>query len=256
MKKIMFILAVGVIAGSVAAQEASEITLQGDVGLYSAYVWRGQVLNNGMVAQPGLTVAKGGLSFNVWGNYNMDGKGGASDGQFTEYDFTLAYRLPEGLIMDGVDLDVGIIKYEFAGDWSALDNTEELFAVLTLNNVLLTPVLSAYYDINEAKGWYGNFALSQGVEISDAMTAEIGASIGYGTRNYNKAYFTDIAVSHNGSGAVNDYNIYASAEYALNDKVSLGALLQYTYLDGGVANDIDGMAQDLVWGGVSLSYKF
>jgi len=252
MKKIMFILAVGVIAGSVAAQEASEITLQGDVGLYSAYVWRGAVLNNGMVAQPGLTVAKGALSFNVWANYNIDGKQGNGDMDFVEYDFTLAYRLPEGLIMDGVDLDVGIIKYEFAGDWSAVENTEEIFAVMTMNNVLLTPVLSVYYDINEANGWYGNFALSQGVEISDAMSAEIGASMGYGSKNYNNFYFGE----NNGSGAANDYNVYVSAEYALSKKVSLGALLKYTYLDGGVQNNVAGLKDDLVWGGVSLSYKF
>jgi len=253
MKKIMFILAVGVIAGSVAAQEASEITLQGDVGFYSAYVWRGQVWNNGMVAQPSMTAAKGPLSFSVWGNYNVDGKQGASDGQFTEYRFSAAYRLPEGLVMDGVDLDVGITKYEFAGSWDDLrDSTEEIFGVMTLNNVLLTPVLSVYYDINEVKGWYGNFALSQGVEISEAMSAEIGASIGYGTRNYNIAYFGE----NNGSGAVNDYNVYASTSYALTEQLSLGALLQYTYMDKGVANNVSGMQDNLVWGGVSLSYKF
>lgn len=252
MKKLVFILAVGILAGSVSAQQASDITLQGDVGFYSAYVWRGQVLNNGMVAQPSLTVAKGPLSFSVWANYNADGKQGNSDTDFTEYDFTLAYRLPEGLIMDGVDLDVGIIKYEYAGSWKDADNTEEIFAVATFNNIILTPVFSVYYDINEANGWYGNFALSQGVEISEAMTAEIGTSIGYGTRNYNNTYFG----ADNGSGAVNDYNVYASASYVLTEQLSLGALLQYTYLDGGVQNDAAGLKDDLVWGGLNLSYKF
>ncbi|MCU0858446.1 MAG: hypothetical protein MUC65_08610 [Pontiellaceae bacterium] len=260
MKRIILSLMAGMVAGAVVAQDEvmvqdqaseNEVTLQADVSLLSAYVWRGLVANNGMVAQPSMTAAKGSLSFNVWGNYDIEGRAGNNDYDWTEYNFKLAYRLPEGLIMEKVDLDVGIIKYEYAGDWSGKDNTEEIFSVLTLGNIILTPVISAYYDINEANGWYGNFALSQGVEISDAFSAEIGSSIGYGTRNYNKFYFTE----DNGSGAANDYNAYISAEYDLTEQITLGALLQYTYLDGGVANDIE-QTDNLLWGGITASYKF
>lgn len=268
MKKIIFTLMAGVVAGSVLAQDEfttqeqspeNEVTLQANASLLSAYVWRGQVVNNGLVVQPSMTAAKGPLSFNVWGNYNIEGRDGLNDGKASEYDFTAAYRLPEGLIMDKVDLDVGVIGYEFTGDMKDDPSTEEIFSVLTLGNIILTPVVSAYYDIDEVNGWYGNFALSQTAEISDAFTAKIGGSVGYGTRNYNRYYFTNpdtkIEGEDNGSGAANDYNVYVSADYAVTEQVTLGALVQYTYLDGGVADNVN-YTDDLLWGGITAGYKF
>jgi uncharacterized protein (TIGR02001 family) len=253
MKKIMIPLVISMVTGMAWAQDevmvqdqASDVSVSADVGLYSAYVWRGQVLNDRAVVQPSVTVAKGPFSLNVWGNANVVG----DDQQDTsEVDYTAAYALP--LNTDAISMDVGAIFYTFPGEGNTAEETEEIFVTTTFNNVLLTPVASLYYDIDEVNGFYGNLAVSQGVEISDAMTAEIGGSIGYGTRNYNKAYFDN----DNGSGAVNDYNIYVSADYALTEKLSLGALLQYTMLDGGVDNS-GYLADDLVWGGLSLSYTF
>ncbi|MGE4489666.1 MAG: MipA/OmpV family protein, partial [Kiritimatiellales bacterium] len=139
--------------------------------------------------------------------------------------------------------------------WSTVANTEEIFAAMTLNDIILTPVVTAYYDINEVNGWYWNLALSQPLEVSDVLSFEVGASLGYGSKNYNEAYFSE----DNGSGAVNDYNVYVSGSYALTEQLSLGALLQYSCLDGGVGDDFEanaGETDNLVWGGVSLSYTF
>ena len=119
----------------------------------------------------------------------------------------------------------------------------------TFNNIILTPVASVYYDVHEVNGWYGSLALSQEVEISDALTAEIGGSVGYGTENYNKVYFSKQA------NAANDANIYVSAKYALTEKVSIGALLQYTCLNTDLAKSA-GQNNDILWGGVTLSCKF
>ena len=108
---------------------------------------------------------------------------------------------------------------------------------------------SLYYDADKANGWYGNLALSQPVEISDALKAEIGGSVGYGTENYNNYYFSKEA------NAVNDWNIYASAQYALTEKLSIGARLQFTYLNTDLAKAAP-QNNDIIWGGVNLSYKF
>jgi uncharacterized protein (TIGR02001 family) len=252
MKKLLLSMIIGMTAGLVMAQDAvlvedqkSELSITGDVALYSAYVWRGQVLNENMVAQPSVTASYGPLWVNVWGNWNV----AKSQDDDSEIDYTLGYTLP--LDTDDVSVDVGLIFYTFPGGGNDAKSTTEVFMQTTFNSILFTPVASVYYDIDEVNGWYGNLAISQPVEISDAMTAEIGGSIGYGTRSYNSVYFGN----SNGSGAVNDYNIYVSTDYALTEKLSVGALLQYTMLDGGV-DDAGYDANDLVWGGISLSYTF
>jgi uncharacterized protein (TIGR02001 family) len=254
MKKVLLSMVVGLMAGMVIAQDAvvvkeqpSDVSVSADVGLYSAYVWRGQVLNDRMVAQPSVTAAKGPFSLNIWGNANVVTE---DQSDTTEVDYTAAYTLP--LNTEVVSVDVGAIFYTFPGHGNDASQTEEIFVKSTFNNIILTPVASIYYDVDEVDGFYGNLALSHNVEISDAMTAEVGGSVGYGTRNYNNAYFGD----SNGSGAVNDYNIYVSAEYALTEKLSMGALLQYTVLDGSVKNSGNYLADELVWGGINLSYKF
>lgn len=254
MKKLISTIAVGMVAGLVCAQDVtmveqqpSDVSVSGDVGLYSAYVWRGQVLNDNMVVQPSVTAAKGPFSLNVWGNWNATDNASQDT---AEMDYTAAYTLP--LNSDDVSADVGMIYYTFPGSGNQAKPTSEVFTEATFNSILLTPVVSLYYDMLQANGWYGNFALSQDVEISDALTATIGGSIGYGTKNYNRYYFGNN--THN--GAVNDYNVYVSTEYALTEKLTLGARLQYSVLDSSVDDSGNYDANDLVWGGINLSYKF
>jgi uncharacterized protein (TIGR02001 family) len=251
MKKLISAIVIGMTAGLVCAQDVvmveqqpSDVSVSADMGLYSAYVWRGQVLNDNMVVQPSVTIANGPFSLNVWGNWNATDNAAQDTG---EIDYTAAYTLP--FSTDDVTMDVGMIFYTFPGNGNSAPSTEEAFIQATFNNIILTPVASLYYDFDEADGFYGNLAVSQGVEISDAMTAEIGGSVGFGTGNYNNYYF-----GRNRS-AVNDYNIYASTEYALTEDLTLGALLQYSMLGGGVDNS-GYEADDLVWGGISLSYTF
>jgi uncharacterized protein (TIGR02001 family) len=256
MRKILCSIVIGMTAGLVMAQDtvvvqekASDVSVSADVALYSAYVWRGVIINDNMVAQPSVTAAKGPFSLNVWGNWNAITRYDGDDD--TEVDYTAAYTLP--LNTDVVTMDVGMIYYTYPGSGAGAKSTEEVFLKSTFNNILLTPVATVYYDIDQVNGWYGNLALSHGVEICDALSAEIGGSIGYGTRSYNQVVWGE----DTGSGAVNDYNVYVSTDYALTEDLSLGALLQYTRLDGGVGNDVAGVQNnDILWGGVTLSYKF
>ena len=257
MKKQVFMLMVAMTAGWGFAQEevsmvesqAPAVSLSADVGVFSAYVWRGQLLNDGLVAQPSATLATGPFSVNVWANLTLDGKKGNRDNDLNEVDYTAAVALP--FDPDLLAMDVGVICYTFPG--TSFSSTEEAFVTSTFNSILFTPVLSAYYDLEEVDGWYGSFALSQGVEISDAMTAEIGGSVGCGTRKYNNFYF-----GPNNNASMNDYNVYVSANYALTEKLSLGAKLVYTVLDGCLEKDAKAIygESETVWGGVNLSYQF
>lgn len=259
MKKLLFAMMIGMTAGLVMAQDTvmvekqqADVAVTGDVSLYSAYVWRGLILNDGPVAQPSLTVEKGPVSLNIWANYNIDGKNGNQDTDISKTDFTLSYTIPDS--SDDFDINVGAIHYAYSDSRATNDmDTTELFVSSTFYNILLTPVVSIYYDADEAEGWYGSLALSQGFEISEALTAEVGGSVGMGEGGYNEYYFP----SSNGAN-MNDYNVYVSASYAVTEDISLGAKLAYTMLDGAVKDEAKKTygADNTIWGGVTLSYKF
>jgi len=262
MKKMLLTVVMGAVAGLVVAQEPiiiqeeADVEMFGEIGLYSAYVWRGQIFDDYNL-QPSLTVAKGPVSLNVLGIYNVDGKDGRADNDLMETDFTLVYRVPDNT--DDFDVDVGIIKYTFNHvDGSTLDSdTEELFVTAVFHNIVLTPVASLYKDLDANKGWYASLALSQPLEVSDAMVLEAGASIGLADGGYNKANYSTPVKTVRGGG-VNDYNISLKASYVVTDDITLGALVQYTLLDdkidsGARANN---GADNTLWGGINLSYTF
>jgi hypothetical protein len=259
MKKVLFTMMIGMTAGLVMAQDTvmvekqqADLAVTGESGFYSAYVWRGLILNDGPVSQPSLTVEKGAFSLNIWANYNIDGKDGGPDKDVNETDFTLSYTIPDS--SDNFDINVGAIHYAYSDPRFDDIDTTELFVSSTFYNIILTPVVSLYYDADQVEGWYGSLALSQGFEISDALTAEVGGSVGMGEGGYNDYYFGSGA----GGAGMNDYNVYVSGSYAVTEDLSLGAKLAYTMLDGAVADegkDYYG-ADNTLWGGVSLSYQF
>ena len=124
---------------------AAEATL--DLPVNSAYVWRGQVLNNEAVFQPSVSVsAENGLSFSTWANWNLtDSLGESSKNEFNEVDLTVSYDVP----VEVIDLSVGAAEYEYpnqtvaAADETssafALPSTREAFVSLGKEDLILSP---------------------------------------------------------------------------------------------------------------------
>ncbi len=160
-----------------------------DIPIVSKYVWRGIEANEDPVFQPSLTVDLGsGLSFNLWGNMDLTGFGGEAgygnrSGEFTELDLTGEYSKSFGTL----SVAVGIISYIFPGIGAT---THELYGTVSAD-VLSSPSLSLYSDVDEVKGSY--FLLGAG--HSFALTAgpltgiDLSVSLGYGSGSYNRGYF-------------------------------------------------------------------
>jgi hypothetical protein len=116
-------------AVTLAAAEGLETGVSVDVPVLSAYVWRGQVLNEDAVLQPGLTGTIGGFAVNAWSSLNLDGTD--TDGEFTEFDWTVSYSQAVG----PVELGLGVVQYTFPnstlededGVVSAYPGTVEVF---------------------------------------------------------------------------------------------------------------------------------
>lgn len=86
MIKKFFLLPLLVFPLSMAAQDdKSKFDIEGNVGVVSRYVWRGQLLSDAANIQPEITFSYGGLSLSGFGSYGL-GK------NFAEVDWTLSYE--------------------------------------------------------------------------------------------------------------------------------------------------------------------
>lgn len=220
---------------------AADVTAGLDVN--TAYVWRGATFNDGLVAQPSIDIAKGAFGFNVWGNFDIDDyDGGVDADNFSEIDLTASY----GLTVGNVDVGVGLIEYLFpAGD----PGTREIYLSLGMPIAGgLSAGVDVYYDVDEFHGYYISVGLGYAMDLSDKLSLEAGASLGYVSEEY----------SADDEAGMNDYLLSVSLGYAVSDALSVGASINYV---GQPDDDVlpetpDGSYDTQVYGGVSVSYAF
>lgn len=267
MKKLLFMaVAMVAIASVVSAQEAaataapavveeenSPLSFAATLDLYSAYVWRGVVVNDRPVWQPGATVSYdtgdyGTFSGNVWGNFDMtDRKGHTQFGGINEVDYTVSYAIDVG----PVSLSAGHIWYTFPSVSSSAygSSTREVYATAQYNNDLVNPFVKVYYDYEYAEGFYGNVGLNKTVSVTDQFSVGSEVSLGAGDEDYMSGYF-----GTSDAGLV-DFNAALFASYAITDNISIGPRLAWmSVVDGDARDNSDD--QDLLWGGVNLSASF
>lgn len=222
---------------------AADATLGADI--LSSYVWRGITFNDEGVFQPSIDVAhESGFSANVWGNLDLGDFGGAVDsGEFSELDITLSYALP----VEQVDVSIGVIEYTFpqAGPETS---TREVY-LATGYSVIdpLTVTLDLYYDFGQVDGLYGVAGIAYGIEATEELSLELGASLGYADSSFAEA------VSGGTSSGLHDWNLSLSGAYALTENLELGAIIAYT--DTADKDVLPSQVTD-VYGGGSLYWSF
>lgn len=245
------------------------------VDLKSAYVWRGQVLNDEMVVQPAFTVStEWGLSLNAWGNMDVTDNESSfqpnTRGEFNEVDLVASYT-PQ-LDMP-VEVTIGIAEYTYPKDGNATilanlpedhvlvaeeelesfdTDTREIYATIA-GDCLLAPTLGLYYDVDEVNSLYLNLGIGHTFDLVEKLTLDLGANVGYAIAKYNDFYYGEDKT------AFNDGNLTAGVNYEVLEGLSLGANVAYTaMLDSDIkdrAEEIFGK-KDIFYGGVSANYVF
>ena len=110
--------------GTVYSEGMTETTLE--VGLASAYVDRGQVINDNPVFQPQLTLSQYNYSLNLWANYDFGANMDNVRNAVSEFDIAFAYSLP--IDINQMAFDIGLINYNYPGNGdSSNPSTTELF---------------------------------------------------------------------------------------------------------------------------------
>ena len=225
------------------------ISTEASVDWVTSYVWRGMRLTNNPVIQPSVTVSAYGISLNAWGSIDVTdvNEENGADYRLQEVDYTASYSYAP---VEGLDLTGGFAWYAFSG----FDSTGEVFATATLSKVLLSPSLSAYYDVNEADGFYLNAGVEHEFEITQKLGLTLAGGLGWGSRNYHEYYFGDSA-----SGALSDAQLKATLAYAFTDYLSVSVYGGYALLLESEVRDLGeevyGNA-DTPFGGISVGLSF
>ncbi len=180
------------------ADEGGDMSLTLDLGVGSAYVWRGANLWFGLADNkkqalsvfPGVTFAAGDLSVFYWGAYQLSGdtKGANADnGIGAEQDLGLSYALSLNDEM-GVSLWATYYVYPFA-DTDALDGTPmylEPGATLSYSSAVNLGLGVSYYkaltltDANDVLSHiYLNPSVGKDLELSPELALNLSAGFGY-----------------------------------------------------------------------------
>lgn len=196
-----------VAAGPVRAQA----TLNADVALSSAYVWRGVTSSSRSVAQPeatlGLPVGGGTLTIGVWTSVELGRYDRANDisavygllpgPAFTQYSAWLEHAFTIG----PADATAGVTTYTYpsVGGLAEQFNTVEVYGSIAHGGVV-SPHLAAWYDLAAVRGAYVELGLSGDVTIRSTpvtVDAVFGASLGQGPDvGGRQAYFARDGVTH------------------------------------------------------------
>ena len=169
-----------------------EVSIGASADIFSKYVWRGQNLVDDWVLQPGAYVSYKEITASFWGNLDLTDKNGYK-GEFSEIDLTLDYssQVPGA---DFLSYSLGFINYDFPVK-GGFDDTWEIYWGFGLD-VPASPSVTVYHDVDEAQGTYVSFGIGHSFENvaqlgPDTMLGvDLSASIGWGSKGYNKSYWT------------------------------------------------------------------
>ena len=167
---------------------AAELDVELGAGIFSKYIWRGQNLGNRPVIQPSATIGKDGWSLNVWGNMPVNDKDPAGRAwNFNEVDYTVDYSGT----YDMVNYSAGFILYSFprpVGNQPGSPEAHEIYGTIGIDT-LLSPSVTVYRGTKASDGWYVNAGVSYNAVVTEDISVDLGANLGWADENYNQDYW-------------------------------------------------------------------
>ena len=188
----------------------AQVSVESNIVVASAFVWRGVTSTNRAVVQPDVTLSVpfrgGALSVGAWTSIEPARYDGASDisavygllpgPALTQYSAWINHSTS----VAGIGLVTGVSAYLYpaVADLASLYNTIELSATATFP-LLLAPSITAWYDAGAVRGAYLEGSIShvqQVMRVPVQLALTGGVNAGQGPEEGRQAYFTRSGLSH------------------------------------------------------------
>lgn len=244
------VLSLWALVGAGVSAEPHRVGVDVTADFFGKYIWRGQNLTNSTVFQPGIDLTYAGLTGSVWGNLDVTDVNG-DRGKFNEWNFGIDYSdaVPG---VEGVGFSIGAIHYRFPS--AAPSSTTEVYWGFGFD-VPLSPSLTVYHDVDEAKGVYVELGLGYGIEEAFTLApdvpvgVDIGASLGWADSDYNDFYWEV------DSGRFNDLSLSLALPVEISGWTVAPSIHYVTLLSNRLRASTD-TKSDFVFAGLSLSTGF
>jgi uncharacterized protein (TIGR02001 family) len=238
---IALVMTLAMVAVSTPALAAIEVEGDAYIGVYDKYLWRGFDLSGSMpVAQGGVDLTAGNFTLSYWTNVQLssDTGEGYKSGEATENDIIIDYSRD---INDLVSVSVGNIYYMLDG----INDTNELYLTVGLSTIL-EPSVTAYYDWDQAdeNGLYYTASIGHSFDLMDKLSLSVGALVSYNDES-------DYAVGNYSEW--HNYELSASADYAITDQISITPSFLYS---SGISDEAKLAIDSEVLGGLAVTFTF
>ncbi len=223
-----------------------EVEVSGTMDFFNKYVWRGFLLDDDFVLQPGVTISSNGFEGGFWGSWDLQSKDTLSS---DEVDGWIGYSFDCGSLGETwskVGLSIGHTWYNFPE--ADLYSKEFYFGVSL--DTFLSPYLKWYndYEDEEQGGADGNYivvGIGHGFDLLEDYGVSVDLGLEYG---YNDNAFID------GTGSY--ILTTAGVNFPLTDQLTMipkvGFSAPFGDLNSGGGND----QNEQLYGGVSLAFSF
>lgn len=212
-----------------------------DATFMSKYVWRGVLLTDDPVSQTALTIAKDGLSLNIWNNMDLRDVNG-NDKEVNELDYTLNYSFGVG----SLSVSSGMIQYTFPN--TDFDSTTEVYVGLS-SEVIGDTSVTVFQDIGAAEGTYVSLGNGVSIPVGDLSSVDISGSLAWGSSKHNNFYFGE------DNGAVTDFLIGVSVPFSIGNYFSAAPSVSYSSIVSHKLRNVSD-EKDNLFLGLSASFAY
>ncbi|MEW5895364.1 MAG: hypothetical protein AB1650_06380 [Candidatus Omnitrophota bacterium] len=228
------------------SEKGIPIEVSAGTDYYSKYVWRGMLLDDDSVLQPGVKVSVGNVTAGFWGSWDLESEDSRSSDEvdgYIDYSFDLGFLSPD---YEKLGMSVGHTWYTFP---ETDFNAQEYYLGFSLD-MFLSPSLTWYHDYSdEATGGADGDYLIAAVKHSIPLSEKYGISLDIGQEaGYNDAYFI------RGEGG---YSLTkAGVSVPLSDNATISVNAGYSIPLGDLEADDDGNYDDEFYYGAGMAFAF
>ena len=223
------LLGIALVAVATPAFALGPIDVKADLGVSSKDVWRGMTRSSD-------AVLNGGVNLNLFGfGLGFRGTMDTSDSRDHEWDVAESeYRLDFGLSVPLVTFGAGVIYYDYY--YPGGDPTTEIY-ISARANILLSPKLAIYRDLDAHEGTYWEGSISHGLPLSPAADLDFTMGLGMGSEGYLNGYFGLFLADHRiefDSAQMSDFYLRADLPWHAVPFLTITPSLTYSTLLGDV----------------------